>query len=51
MIVVIGILFGLCFLLLCMMFIETHIIPHLSPENKFKIWWKNNIIDEMSDHL
>jgi hypothetical protein len=31
--------------------IERFIIPHLSPEKKFKIWWKRHIIDEMSDHL
>ena len=31
--------------------IESYIIPHLSPENKFKIWWKNNVIDEDPHHL
>ena len=29
--------------------IEKYVIPHLSPDNKFKIWWKNNIIDEYED--
>ena len=30
--------------------IEKYVIPHLNPDNKFKVWWKNNIIDEMPDH-
>ena len=29
--------------------IEKYVIPHLNPDNKFKIWWKNNIIDEYED--
>lgn len=31
--------------------IESFVIPHLNPDNKFKIWWKNHIIDEDPDHL
>lgn len=30
--------------------IQKYVIPHLSPDNKFKIWWKNNIIDEDPYH-
>jgi hypothetical protein len=26
--------------------IEKFVIPHLNPENKFRKWWKNNIIEE-----
>lgn len=29
--------------------IEKYVIPHLSPENRFLKWWKNNIIDEIED--
>ena len=47
---IIGFMFLCVFVILSFMFIEVHIIPHLSPDNKFKIWWKKHIIDEMSDH-
>ena len=30
--------------------IEKRIIPHLNPENKFRKWWRNNIIDEDPYH-
>ena len=31
--------------------IDLFIIPHLNPDNKFKIWWKNNVIDQDPHHL
>ena len=31
--------------------IDLLIIPHLNPDNKFKIWWKKNVIDEDPHHL
>ena len=31
--------------------IDLFIIPHLSPDNKFRKWWKKNVIDEDSNHL
>lgn len=27
-------------------FIEKFVIPHLKSDNKFKIWWKEWIVDE-----
>lgn len=30
--------------------IDKYIIPHLTPDNKFKVWWKNNIVDEDPYH-
>lgn len=29
--------------------IEKYVIPHLNPDNKFKVWWKNHIVDEFDD--
>lgn len=31
--------------------IEKFIIPRLNPDNKFKIWWMNNVIDNDPHHL
>ena len=39
--------------LLCilMIIIDRYIIPHLSPENRFKKWYKRVIVDDDPDHL
>jgi hypothetical protein len=44
------ILLGLSIVLMCMVFIEIHIIPHANPKNRFVKWWKKHIIDENPDH-
>jgi hypothetical protein len=50
MMIIIGLLI-LSIVLMCMVFIQTHIIPHAKPDNRFVKWWKRNIIDEDPDHL
>lgn len=31
--------------------IEKFIIPRLNPDNKFRKWWENHIMDDEPDHL
>jgi hypothetical protein len=31
--------------------IQKFLIPRLNENNRFRKWWKNNIIDEDPDHL
>ena len=45
------VLFILGLLCICVFVIDKYIIPHLSPENRFKKWYKRVIVDDDLDHL
>ena len=44
--IVLIVLLSLSVILLCMASIDKHIIPTLTPDNKFRKWWTKHIIDE-----
>ena len=48
--VFIGYLIVMSILIVTGLLIEKYVIPHLNPDNKFKVWWKNNIVDEDPYH-
>jgi uncharacterized membrane protein len=40
----------LAVLVIGMFLIDIHVIPHLSPDNKFRKWFKTYLIDDDPDH-
>ena len=39
------------FVVTSIIIISKLVIPKLNPDNKFRMWWENHIMDDEPDHL